>query len=186
MPGDDLVPRPLRKATRAITIDAPRPKSGPGSRRWLWQGRCGWNPSEREASASPGHTGPVPPARPAIVTLPAEIDMASAGEAGEHLARAFTPGVRVVIADMTTTTFCDPAGIDMLLRASRRAAAHGAELRLAVPCPRRVKRPEMLGVDAVLPICLSLQAALTGSRYAAALCCALPGRRCCWSCSSPR
>lgn len=128
MPGDDLVPRPMWEATRAMTIDAPRRSLalgradgyGRGGLRLEPLGAAGIGVSRGYRAGAPGP--------PAIVTLPAEIDMASAGEAGEHLATAFTRGVREVVADMTTT-FCDPAGIDMLLRASRRAAAHGAELR---------------------------------------------------------
>jgi anti-sigma B factor antagonist len=99
-------------------------------------------------------------AQPVLVTLPAEIDMAHADRIGEQLAAASAPGVRVVIADMTATTFCDSVGIDMLLRACRRAAAIGTELRLLLPCPRVLSVMKILGADAVLPIYLSLEQAL--------------------------
>jgi anti-anti-sigma regulatory factor len=39
-----------------------------------------------------------------VVTLPAEIDMANAGQVGQQLGSAIAPGVRVVIADMTAAT----------------------------------------------------------------------------------
>jgi len=99
-------------------------------------------------------------AQPVLVTLPGEIDMANADSISEQLAAAFAPGVRVVIADMTATTFCDSAGIGMLLRACRRAAAVGTELRLLLPCPRVLSVMKIMGVDAVLPIYLSLEGAL--------------------------
>ena len=70
-----------------------------------------------------------------VVTLPAEIDMATAGAIGQQIAAALAPGAHAVIADMTATTFCDSAGIGMLIRAKKQAAAHGAELRLLLPCP---------------------------------------------------
>ena len=101
------------------------------------------------------------PALP-VVTLPAEIDMATAPAIGEQVAAALAPGVRAVIANMTATTFCDSAGISMLIRASKRAAAHGAELRLLLPCPNVVRVLQIQGVDAVLPVCHSLEEAQAG------------------------
>jgi len=107
-------------------------------------------------------TAPVTTARPPVVTLPAEIDMANADALGEQFAAALAPGVRVVIADMTATTFCGSAGINTLIRANQRATAHGAELRLLLPCPNVVRIMRIQGVDAVLPIFFSLEEALAG------------------------
>jgi anti-sigma B factor antagonist len=98
----------------------------------------------------------------AVVTFPAEIDMATAGAIGEQIAAVLAPGVHVVIADMTATTFCDSAGINMLIRAKKHAAAHGAELRLLLPCPNVLRVLRIQGVDAVLPIYDSLEEALAG------------------------
>ena len=76
-----------------------------------------------------------PPARarvsPAVVTLPAEIDMANADRVGADLQAALAPGVTAVVADMTATTFCDSRGIHALVLAHQRATACGAELRSA-------------------------------------------------------
>ena len=109
-------------------------------------------------------TAPVTTAQPPVVTLPAEIDMANADAVGERFAAALAPGVRVVIADMTATTFCGSAGLNMLIRASKRATAHGAELRLLLPCPNVLRIMKIQGVDAVLPIFFSLEEALAGPR----------------------
>ena len=103
-------------------------------------------------------------AQPVIVTLPAEIEIANADSIGGQLAAASGPGVPVVIADMTATTFCDTLGIRMLVLAHRRAASVGTELRLLLPCPNVLRVMKSLGVDAVLPIYLSLEQALTGPR----------------------
>ena len=97
-----------------------------------------------------------------VVTFPAEIDTDTAGAIGERVAAAFAPGVRAVIADMTATTFCDSAGITMLIRAKKQATAHGAELRLLLPCPNVLRVMRIQGVDAVLPIYHSLEEALAG------------------------
>ena len=110
-------------------------------------------------------TGPVTPAQPqpVIVTLPAEIDMANAHDIGEQLAAACALGGKVVIADMTATTFCDSLGIRMLLLAWRRAAEHGTDLRLLLPNPAVLRVLGVLGVDAVLPVYNTLEEARAGA-----------------------
>jgi anti-sigma B factor antagonist len=90
--------------------------------------------------------------QPVIVTLPAEIDMANVDALGEQLAAAFAPGTRVVIADMTATTFCDSIGIGMLIRAQKQATARDAELRLLLPRPNVLRIMTIQGVDTLLPI----------------------------------
>ena len=109
------------------------------------------------ADIAPATTAPL-----TVVTLPDEIDMANADAIGEDFAAALAPGVRVVISDMTATTFCDSAGINMLIRARKRAAANGAEIRLLLPCPNVLRVLKMQGVDALLPVYQSLEAALAG------------------------
>ena len=105
-----------------------------------------------------------PPARGkvsrAVVTLPAEIDMANADRAGADLQAAFAPGVTTVVADMTATTFCDSRGIHALVLAHQRAAASGAELRLVVPSTCVLRVLGLLGLDRWLAIYPSLQEAL--------------------------
>jgi len=110
-------------------------------------------------------TEPVTPAQaqPVIVTLPAEIDMANAHDIGKQLAAACAPGVKVVIADMTATTFCDTLDIRMFLLAWRRAAEHGTDLRLLLPNPAVLRVMGVLGVDAVLPVYSTLEEALAGA-----------------------
>lgn len=99
---------------------------------------------------------------PAVVALPAEIDMANAESVGERLRSAFIPGVTVVVADMTSTVFCDPYGMRGLVLAHRCAAGHQARLRLAVPDTRVRQVLELAGLDRLLPVYPSLSAALTG------------------------
>ena len=105
---------------------------------------------------------PVDPAQvqPVVVTLPAEIDIANADAVGEQLAAALGPGVTVVVADMTATTFCDSRGVRMLVLAQRQAVANGAELRLLLPNPRVMRVWRILGLEMVLPVYQSLEEAL--------------------------
>ena len=95
-----------------------------------------------------------------VIALPAEIDMANAGEAGQRLGSAVAAGVRTVIADMTATTFCDSSGIGMLVRAHKQAAANRAELRLVVPAPAVLRSLTLASIDQLMPIYPGLGMAL--------------------------
>jgi anti-sigma B factor antagonist len=99
---------------------------------------------------------------PVVVVLPAEIDMANADGVGEQLRSAFTPGVTIVIADMTATVFCDSYGIRSLVLAYRRAADCRAQLRLAVTHIGVFQVLEVAGLDRLLPVYPTLPAAITG------------------------
>ena len=70
-------------------------------------------------------------APPVIVTLPAQINAATA-ERREQISAAFTPGVTVVIADLTATACRDCSAIRHLLRAHRKATARGGQVRFAI------------------------------------------------------
>ena len=67
-----------------------------------------------------------------IVSLPHEIDLANAEQVGQQLRAAFAQGVRVVIADLTATSFCDSAGIRALTHVHSEAAGRDDQLRLAI------------------------------------------------------
>lgn len=101
-------------------------------------------------------------AAPVLVTLPDEIDVANAHAVRERITAAFEPGVSVVVADMTATTFCDTMGIRALVLAHQRAAAGGAELRLLVTSPAVLRIMGILRVDTLLHVCLGLDDALAG------------------------
>ena len=95
----------------------------------------------------------------AMVTLPAEIDVAGSrrlcGELGSALASA-----AVVIVDMTATTYCHSSGVHILLAAQEQAAATGVELRLVVPSAGVLRTLAWAGADWLLPIYTSLEEAL--------------------------
>jgi anti-sigma B factor antagonist len=87
------------------------------------------------------------PASVVVVRLPAEIDSSNAEDVHQQLCAAVTPAARIVVADLTGTTFCDVAGVRGLARARAYATARNTELRLAVrPGPvRRVLTIVSLG-----------------------------------------
>lgn len=82
-----------------------------------------------------------------MVSLPAEIDVTNAVQVQALVTAALTPGVTVVIADLTATRFCDSAGLRHLLLAHRQAGRAGVQLRLVIPPGSPVDRvTELTGI----------------------------------------
>jgi anti-sigma B factor antagonist len=98
--------------------------------------------------------------RAAVVALPADIDTVNAESVGALLAAAIAPGVAVIVADLTMTTFCDCAGVHSLLLAFDKASASSAELRLAVGSVAVLRVLRLVGADGILPMYPDLGAAL--------------------------
>ena len=107
----------------------------------------------------PHETTPGLGIRQLVITLPEEIDMTNASQVHDTLIGALDDGTAVLIADAARTMFCGSATITMLLRAHNRAAATGAQLRIAASSPiRRVL--ELTGADRVLHVYPTVAAAL--------------------------
>ena len=117
--------------------------------------------TKQEPGRSPG-------TQPLIVVLPTEIHLANAGILGRELAAVFVSGIKTIIADLTGTTFCDPAGTRMLARAYVQAIDNHAELRLAIPGSAVRRALELSGLDHVLPVYPSLDDALAADSAAPA------------------
>jgi len=100
---------------------------------------------------------------PEIVTLPAEIDIRNAECVARDMCEALRPGVRVLIADMSLTQFCDSSGIRSIVIAHDRAIRNDAEFRLVIPSARVLRVLSVLGLDHLLQIYPSLGMALTSS-----------------------
>ncbi len=93
-----------------------------------------------------------------IVTMPAEIDVTNAEEAGDVLLAAADRRPAALVIDMSATTFCDSAGVNAVISAYRKTAAAGIELRLVTTAVARIFR--LIGVDQLIPIYPELTAAL--------------------------
>jgi anti-sigma B factor antagonist len=87
-----------------------------------------------------------------VVRLPTEVDLTSADSLREALLAVLNQGAYALIVDMTPTTFCDSAAIHSITRAARRAAASGAEIRLAASTPPVLRILSLLGIDRVLGV----------------------------------
>jgi anti-sigma B factor antagonist len=97
---------------------------------------------------------------PVVLRLPAEIDMTNAERVGEELCSAFTPGAAVVIADLTSTVFCDCAGARQFVLAHNYADAHDAQIRFVIPGRNMLRVLTLTGIDQLLSIYPSLDAAV--------------------------
>ena len=101
----------------------------------------------------------------AVVTVPAEIDTINAGEVREALLAA-SHDATVLIIDMSGTTFCDSAGVQAIIDTYNQAAATRTQLRLVATEVLRILT--LVGVDQLIPIYPTLEAALAGTPSAAA------------------
>jgi anti-sigma B factor antagonist len=98
---------------------------------------------------------------PVVVVLPAEIDVTNSEQVYEQLLAALAPGVRTVVADLTSTVFCDSSGVHAIMHAYESAAARDVRMRLAVSPATSVRRVlELIGVGRLMPVYPSLAEAL--------------------------
>ena len=100
-----------------------------------------------------------------VVPLAAEIDLTNNERACARIDAAFAGGAAVVIADLTSTWFCDCASLRRLLTVQQRAASGGGQLRLVIPPGSPVRRVAGLtGLDGLLHIYPSVREASAWSR----------------------
>ena len=100
--------------------------------------------------------------KPVVVAFPDEFDISNAGDLAKQMRGAITPGVSAMVADLTTTVFCDSAGLRVIVLAYDWAKANNVELRLAVPQGSTLDVMKLVGLDQLLPIYPSLDKELAG------------------------
>jgi anti-anti-sigma factor len=102
--------------------------------------------------------------RLAIVAFPDHVDISNVGQLRDRLLAVINRGAAVLIADMTATESCDHAAVEALARACQRAAISGTQVKLVVSAPvvRRVLSIE--GLDRLVPIYPSLEAAMAAGQ----------------------
>ena len=102
--------------------------------------------------------------RRAMVTLPEHIDVYNAGPIREELLSVINRGAEALIVDMSATISCDHAGADAVVRASQRAVLSGTKLRLVVTARIVSRVLSLSGLDRLVSIYPSLEAAMAASR----------------------
>ena len=101
-------------------------------------------------------------AQASVIKLPAVVEYANAGQVRQELALALAAGAATVIVDLTSTTFCDTAGVREMVLVRKVALAEGIGLRVVVPARLR---PQFAwtGLDQVMAVYPSLSAALAAA-----------------------
>ncbi len=104
-------------------------------------------PTHTEAGLSilrrPAHT---------IVKLSGDLDIATTPALRERLTALLRPGMGLLILDLSDVSFCDAAGLAVLVGTQRRATPLGITLRLAAPRPQMTKILRITGLDRALTI----------------------------------
>jgi len=122
---------------------------------------CGALATDALVAAVPD--GPCPvrwTGRQAVVTLPEHIGVSNSGQIREQLLELVNRGADVLIADMTGTVSCDHGGADALLRVYQRASVSGAQLRVAVTAQIVRRVLDASGLDRLVSIYPSVEAAI--------------------------
>lgn len=109
-----------------------------------------------------------------IIALHGDLDLTSAPALREHLLAALRHSARLLILDLDEVSFCDAAGLTVLLGTQRRAAGLGITLSLAAPNPQVAKLLRITGLDRCLTVHPALPDGLTASSAPVEL--ANPGR----------
>jgi anti-sigma B factor antagonist len=99
------------------------------------------------------------PGQAVAVTLPAEIDIANAEALRDRLLAALKEGPAVLIADMSSTTFCDSAGVRTLVQVSQRTRAARVAFRVVVTARGVLRVLAISGADQLMDIYTDVAAA---------------------------
>jgi anti-sigma B factor antagonist len=96
-----------------------------------------------------------------VVTAPEEIDIANAAGLRAALLEAAAHGSRTLVVDMTQTQYCDSVGLNVLVRAHKRAQGEGGELLLVICAAAVLRIFAVTGIDHLIPNFPDLEQALT-------------------------
>lgn len=97
----------------------------------------------------------------ALVKLPAEIDISNAGAIGDDLQAVLWMDALSVFVDMSTTTFCDCAGVGALIGAYLLAQERQVEFRLVLDAPAVHRILELTGAGQFLDVHPTMSSALS-------------------------
>jgi anti-sigma B factor antagonist len=87
-----------------------------------------------------------------IVSLPAEVDIANVDQVHADLIAAVRLGGPVVIADLRRTSFCDCAGVSLLMAVASQARRTGAEIRIVASARSVLRTFELTGVPLAMRV----------------------------------
>jgi anti-anti-sigma factor len=94
------------------------------------------------------------------MTFPTEVDASNSIRLGTELFAVCRPDVSVVIADLSSTEFCDSSAVRFLIAAHDQARACGVELRVVARSAAVLRLLELTGAELVLDVYPDLPDAL--------------------------
>src|SRR6266480_7553518 len=95
-----------------------------------------------------------------VVAAPEEIDITNAARLRAALLEATAHGSGTLVVDMAQTQFCDSAGLNVLIRAHKRAQADGGKLLLVICTAAVLRILAVTGIDHLIPRFPNLEQAL--------------------------
>src|SRR6516165_3065722 len=93
-------------------------------------------------------------------SFPEEIDITNAAGLRAALLEAAARGSKTLVADLAQTQFCDSAGLNVLVRAHKRAQDNGSELLLVICAATVLRIFAVTGIDHLIPTFSTLDQAL--------------------------
>ncbi|SEG73148.1 anti-sigma B factor antagonist [Thermomonospora echinospora] len=88
-----------------------------------------------------------------VVAIEGELDIASAAALREKLFAEFRRARAAVVLDLSGVSFCDAAGLSVLVAARRRARLLGLSLSLAAPRPSMSRLLQITGLQRSFDVC---------------------------------
>jgi anti-sigma B factor antagonist len=101
--------------------------------------------------------------RHAIVTMPEEIDLTNSPGLDHLLAGVVAQSPEAITVDLTATSFCDSAGINVLAHVHQLAAENGGQLRIALGDSPVGRIIQLIGLDEIVPVYRDVQQSLDAS-----------------------
>ncbi len=102
--------------------------------------------------------------RHVVVTMPTEIDAANSAAVAGQLSAVLSERPDLITADLTSTTFCDSAGVQAVARAAEQSAASGTELRIALGDSPVARVLQLTGLDQAMRVYRDVQQSLDAPR----------------------
>ena len=95
-----------------------------------------------------------------IARLEGDLDIVTTPVLRERLLSTLSPGMRLLVIDLSGVSFCDVSGLAALIGTQRRARGLGITVRLAAPRPQTARLLRVTGLDQCFTFCAALDDAL--------------------------
>jgi anti-sigma B factor antagonist len=96
----------------------------------------------------------------AVIALSGELDLYTCPEFKTQLLQVIEGGAKLVVVDLTETTFIDSTALGVLIRGVDRLKTQDGRLVVACSDPNIVKIFEVTGLDRIFSVCRSREEAL--------------------------